>query len=131
VQPGLAFPKPDPYNDTFRYWGSIMPKKAPDRVTEHDVADAACKVLASEPNRTATIQRLVQEIPKHLKLSAADKVRSKTRRNEAIWEQQIRNIQSHHKSPGNFIYEGFLERVKGGLRLTNAGLLRLKHKGFI
>jgi hypothetical protein len=102
-----------------------------DRVTEHDVADAACKVLAGEQNRTATIKKLVKEIPNFLKLSAADLKQSTTRPNEAIWEQQIRNIQSHHKSPGNFIYEGFLERIKGGLRLSEAGVLRLQHKGFL
>jgi hypothetical protein len=77
------------------------------------------------------MQTLKKEIPKHLKLSAADLAGSKTRRNEAMWEQQIRNITSHHKSPGNFIYEGFLERIKGGLRLTDAGYLRLQHRGLI
>lgn len=108
-----------------------MGKKAINRVTEHDVADAACKVLVNEPNHAATIKKLVKTIPDLLRLSSADLRRSTTRPNEALWEQQIRNIQSHHKSPGNFIYEGFLERVKGGLRLTDAGELRLKHKGFI
>jgi hypothetical protein len=109
-----------------------MARKAkPNRVTEHDVADAACKVLAGRPQHEASIKVLVSEIPDHLKLSAADLAQSQTRRNEAMWEQQIRNIQSHHKSPGNFIYEGFLQRIKGGLKLTATGLLRLKHKGFI
>jgi hypothetical protein len=106
-------------------------KKALNRVTEHDVADAACKVLVNEPNHTASIKKLVKAIPKYLRLSSADLVQSKTRPNEALWEQQIRNIQSHHKSPGNFIYEGFLDRVKGGLCLTQAGETRLKNKGFI
>jgi hypothetical protein len=106
-------------------------RAAPNRVTEHDVAHAACIVLASRPNQEAGIQTLVREIPNHLVLSAADLARSQTRRMEAIWEQQIRNIQSHHKSPGNFIFEGFLERIRGGLRLTAAGRLRLQHMGLI
>ena len=97
-----------------------MGKKAkPNRVTEHDVAHAACIVLATGPYREGST------------LSAADLARSKTRPTEAMWEQQIRNIRSHHKSPGNFIYEGFLESVKGGLRLTEAGRLRLEHRGLI
>ena len=103
----------------------------PGRVTEHDVADAACKVLATEAAREASIQTLVREIPKVLKLSAVDLAQSPTRKNEAIWEQQIRNIQSHHDSPSNFIYEGFLEQITGGLRLTDAGMSHLKAKGFI
>jgi hypothetical protein len=106
-------------------------KPKPDRVTEHDVAHAACLVLAPRIDREGSIQSLKKGIPDHLKLSAADLAGSKTRRNEAMWEQQIRNITSHHKSPGNFIYEGFLERIKGGLRLTETGYLRLKHKGLI
>jgi hypothetical protein len=108
-----------------------MPKKAVDRVTEHDVAHAACIALAPRIGREGSMQTLKKEIPNHLKLSAADLRGSTTRPNEAMWEQQIRNITSHHKSPGNFIYEGFLERIDGGLRLTEAGYLRLKHKGLV
>jgi hypothetical protein len=108
-----------------------MAKKEPNRVTEHDVAHAACIVLASRPEREGSIKVLIKEIPNQLTLSAADQARSKTRPREAMWEQQIRNIRSHHKSPGNFNYEGFLESVKGGLKLTEAGRLRLEHKGLL
>jgi tyrosyl-tRNA synthetase len=101
------------------------------RVTERQVASAACKVLAIQPDRTATIKTLVKEIPKYLELSSADLTQSKTRPNEAVWEQQIRNIQSHHKSSSNFIHQGLLENVEGGLRLTEAGLRRLKDEGFL
>jgi hypothetical protein len=101
------------------------------RVTEHEMAHAACIVLATRPGREGSIKVLVREIPNHLTLSAADLARSRTRPREAMWEQQIRNIQSHHASPGNFIYEGFLERIKGSLRLTDAGRLRLEHRGLI
>lgn len=106
-------------------------KPKPNRVTEHDVAHAACIVLAARPGREGSMQNLKKEIPNQLKLSTADFAGSKTRKNEAMWEQQIRNISSHHKAPGNFIYEGFLERIKGGLRLTSAGHLRLQQKGLI
>ena len=106
-------------------------KPSPMRVTEHDVADAACKVLCTRPNGEGSMQVLKKEIPNHLSLSAADTRISTTRPREEMWEQQIRNITSHHKSPGNFIYEGFLERIKGGLKLTKTGFARLKHKGFI
>jgi tyrosyl-tRNA synthetase len=101
------------------------------RVTEREVADAACKVLAAQPNHTAAIQTLVNEIPKYLNLSAADRVRSKTRPNEEIWEQQIRNIRSHHSSPSNFIFQGLLAGTDGGLRLTDTGLRRLKEEHFL
>ena len=111
--------------------GTDRSQAKPNRVTEHDVAHAACIVLATRPYREGSIKVLVNEIPSQLTLSAADLARSKTRPTEAMWEQQIRNIRSHHKSPGNFIYEGFLESIKGGLRLTEAGRLRLEHRGLI
>jgi hypothetical protein len=40
-----------------------------DRVTEHEVADAVCKALATEAGREASIQKLVLEVPNFLKLS--------------------------------------------------------------
>jgi len=42
---------------------------------------------------------------------------SPTRQNEAVWEQQVRNITSHKKTPGNAIYEGKLVAIPGGLAL--------------
>jgi hypothetical protein len=50
----------------------------------------------------------------------ADLAPSLTRTGEAIWEQQVRNITSHKKSPGNAIYEGRLVAVPGGLALPEA-----------
>jgi len=99
------------------------------RSTEHDVADAVLQVLATCPNGEAAIATIVKAVPKYLKLTAEDQAQSKTRKNEAIWEQQVRNITSHKASPGNFIHEGFLVAIKGGLKITDAGTARLKHKG--
>lgn len=98
------------------------------RVNETEVADAVLEILSSSASSEAAIATLVRELPHHLDLSEADRTPSKTRRNEEVWEQQVRNITSHQKSPGNFIYEGYLEPVKGGLRITDRGRLRLKHK---
>ncbi len=52
-----------------------------------------------------------------LPFSADDLKASPTRRNEAIWEQQVRNITSHKDSPGNAIFEGKLVAIPGGLAL--------------
>jgi len=98
------------------------------RVTENQVADAVLQILAKSPDGEASIGTLVKEIPNYLKLSAEDRTPSKTRRNEELWEQQVRNITSHAKAEGNFIYEDYLEAVKGGLRITDAGRLRVTHK---
>jgi hypothetical protein len=99
------------------------------RSTEHDVADAVLQFLATRPKGEAGIAEIVKAIPKYLKLTEEDRTPSKTRKNEEIWEQQVRNITSHKASPGNFIHEGFLVSIKGGLKITDAGHARLKHKG--
>jgi len=87
------------------------------RVTEDEVAKAVEAVLKGRTSGRATIKELIAEIPNHLKLSADDLKQSDTRPNEAIWEQQVRNITSHKKSPGNAIYEGKLVAIDGGLAL--------------
>ena len=89
------------------------------RVTEDEVAKAAEAVLKGRTSRSATIQELVKEIPNHIALSAEDLKQSETRPNEALWEQQVRNITSHKQSPGNAIFEGRLVAVPGGLALPS------------
>jgi hypothetical protein len=87
------------------------------RVTEDEVARATETVLKASATGRATVKELVAEIPNHIKLSDEDLKQSETRPNEAIWEQQVRNITSHKASPGNAIYEGRLVAIPGGLAL--------------
>jgi hypothetical protein len=87
------------------------------RVTEDEVAKAAEAVLQSRTSGQATIKELVAEIPNHIRLSEDDMKQSETRPNEAVWEQQVRNITSHKNSPVNAIFEGKLAAIPGGLAL--------------
>jgi hypothetical protein len=87
------------------------------RVTEAEVAEAVEAILQDRSSGRATIKELVAEIPNRISLSAEDLERSQTRPNEALWEQQVRNITSHKASPGNAIYEGKLVAIPGGLAL--------------
>ena len=87
------------------------------RITESEIADLVVAVLEDSPNGEATIAQLVDEIPNRVTLSADDMAPSMTRPGEAMWEQQVRNIRSHHASPGNAIHDGKLEAVSGGFRL--------------
>ncbi len=88
------------------------------RITEAEIANVVEEILADFPNGEATIAELVAEIPNRVKLSREDLAPSPTRKNEAIWQQQVRNITSHKKSPGNAIYNGRLVPIRGGLRLV-------------
>lgn len=87
------------------------------RITESEIADIVIQILQDRPTREAMIAELVEEIPRRVTLSAEDLAQSPTRPTEALWEQQVRNIRSHHASPGNAIYEGKLVAIPGGFRL--------------
>jgi hypothetical protein len=87
------------------------------RITEAEIADIVVAILEDTPGGEASIAELIEEIPNRVALSAEDLAPSPTRRNEAIWEQQVRNITSHKKSPGNAIHDGRLVAISGGLAL--------------
>ena len=80
-------------------------------ITEEEVAMLTVEIAAEQPDGIASFARLRREVPGRYNLSAADLQRSVTRPNEAMWEQKIRNIKTHFETPGNFIYEGYLEHV--------------------
>ncbi len=87
------------------------------RITEAEIAEIIEDYLKEKTIGRATIQELVREIPDRVTLSAEDLAQSVTRNNEAVWEQQVRNITSHKKSPGNVIFEGRLVAIPDGLAL--------------
>ncbi len=93
---------------------------------------AVMQVLAAQPRGEATVRTLIQHVPDYVNLTADDQQPSDTRPNEEMWEQRVRNLKSHDKTPGNVIAEGFVEHVgRGRYRLTEAGWLRLKHKKLV
>jgi hypothetical protein len=87
------------------------------RVTEAEIAEAIEDYLKEKTSGQASIKELVRVIPERITLSEQDMTQSTTRPNEALWEQQVRNITSHKASPGNAIYEGRLVAISGGLAL--------------
>lgn len=101
-----------------------MPKRY-NRVTENEVAFAILQIAKTAPSGTVSFTRCKREIPDHLNLSAADREASPTRRNEELWEQQIRNIKSHSATEGNYICEGYLVHVpRIGYQITDSGRRR-------
>ena len=87
------------------------------RITEAEIAEIVVAIL-EEGSGEATIAELIEEIPNRVVLSAEDPAPSTTRRGEAVWEQQVRNITSHKGSPGNAIHDGKLVAISGGLGLA-------------
>ena len=93
---------------------------------------AVMQVLAAQSSGEATVRTLIRRVPDYVNLTADDQEPSDTRPNEEMWEQRVRNLKSHDKTPGNVIAEGFVEHVgRGRYRLTEAGWLRLKHKKLV
>lgn len=85
-------------------------------ITESEIAEIVVDYLNEKTSGRASIKKLVREIPKRVNLSSEDMKSSTTRSNEAMWEQQVRNITSHKGAPGNAIFEGKLVAT-GGLAL--------------
>lgn len=102
-----------------------MPKDG--RSTENEIALTILAIAADQASEIATFHRIRKELPERMSLTDGDKKKSTTRHRERMWEQLIRNIKSHHESPGNFIYDGYLEHVpKSGYRITDKGRRHLK-----
>jgi hypothetical protein len=92
------------------------------RTTETEIAVVTLIIASQRTDKTASFDLLRSEIPKHITLTSEDKVMSVPRPNEQMWEQRIRNIKSHDKDAGNFIYEGYLEHVEEfGYKITAKG----------
>ena len=88
---------------------------------ERDIAIGVMQIAAAHGG-LCTFKRAYQEIPHYVHLSPDNLAPSVTRPGEAMWQQLVRNIKSHDKSPGNYIADGYLEHVPGvGYRLTAAG----------
>lgn len=91
-------------------------------ITEDEVALIAVTIGTERLDGIASYAELRKEVPRRHRLSAMDTLQSVKRPREEMWEQKMRNIKSHHKSEGNFIYEGYLTHVpRVGYKVTDAG----------
>ncbi len=97
------------------------------RVTEEEVAFGVLQIAVSAPDGIATFEMCRQRLPRYLNLSENDRRQSDTRPNEEMWHQLFRNIKSHDGADGNYIFEGYLDHVRGvGYKVTEAGRRRIK-----
>ncbi|MGK9052130.1 hypothetical protein [Neorhizobium petrolearium] len=91
------------------------------RTTENEIAEAVLTVLSLRTSGRGRFEDLFRVLPKVLELTSQDLERSESRPGEFMWQQRLRNITSHKASEGNYIYEGFLQEIDGGLIITDAG----------
>jgi len=82
---------------------------------------AVCEYLFETPGNLASVPEIVAHLHGRYDFTEADRERSRSRPNEQVWQQQVRNIIGHRTSAGNFVREGYLQHQPGYLALTPAG----------
>ncbi len=102
-----------------------------DRLLEGEARILVLKIAASQPERSATVGKLREEVPKYFDLSPADRKPSPSRANEQNWHIVIRNSMSSHTRGRKSIFaQGWAEKIPGGLKVTNQGMDYLNSIGF-
>jgi hypothetical protein len=87
------------------------------RVNETAIA-AAVEAYLFEAGGTATIGQIRRALPHLIDLAPQDRIISRTRPREEIWEQQVRNIVCHRDCEGNPVKNGRIIWSPGKLSLA-------------
>ena len=88
------------------------------RLDENEVGLAVAKYL-EDAGGEATIRQIRRALPQYADLTISDKVTSRTRPGEELWEQQVRNLVCHRNSEGNLVWSGLLIYRPGRLALKD------------
>jgi hypothetical protein len=109
-----------------------LDRPSQDRLLEDEARILVLKIAASQPARSATIDKIREEIPRYFDLSPKDKARSSSRKNESLWQIVLRNTISSHKTGSRTIFaQGWAKRIPGGLEVTPLGMNYLNSIGFL
>ena len=102
-----------------------MPRRS-GRTPEREFAIAILKIAATKPGNYATLDELRIEIPNYIDFTPDDLEYSTKRPGEQMWEQSLRNVQSHHANRTSLIARGLLDHIPGGgYAATEAGIVFL------
>ncbi len=108
-----------------------LERPAADRLREPEARLLVLKIAAEQDDLTASVELLRGEVPKHYQLSLEDRVRSKSRPSEQLWQQIIRNVTSSHQKGSRGLFGlGFAEKTGGGIKITKEGMVYLNSIGF-
>lgn len=100
--------------------------KVDNRTSENVMRIAALQVAASKPHGRATTTEIKNEINQYVSLTLQDLLPSKTRPNEAMYQQIVGNIVSHRTSRNSIFAMGWATYTGDGIQITKAGLQYLK-----
>ncbi len=91
------------------------------KLNEKQARILALRIAASFPNREASTAQIKKAIPRFVTLTDADLTPSQSRANEEKWQQIVGNVISHKNSATSIFAKGHAERIRGGIRVTDAG----------
>lgn len=103
--------------------------KVDNRTSENVMRMAALQVAASKPRGRATTTEIKNEINLYISLTLQDLLPSKTRPNEATYQQIVGNIVSHRESKNNIFAKGWAIYTGGGIQITDTGRQHLRTLG--
>jgi hypothetical protein len=99
------------------------------RTSEYAMRIAALQVAAGKPHGKATMTELKNEVAQYVVLTPEDLLPSKTRPNEAMYQQIVGNIVSHRESRNNIFAKGWAIYTGDGIQITDAGRHHLRGLG--
>lgn len=108
-----------------------LERSASDRLLEWEARILVLKIASQQPGYAASTSLLKKEVPKYIELSPQDRVKSKSRKNEEIWQQIVGNVLVHYKTKDGPFVQGYAEKIEGGLSVTPKGLSYLNSMGFL
>ncbi|MEM6310741.1 MAG: hypothetical protein AAF754_11880 [Pseudomonadota bacterium] len=89
-------------------------------IGEQDVAVPVMQILDESLLGELTTTEVREEVKRRVKLDQTD-LQPLENRNDFRIDQIVRNLKSHKKTPGNPIFEGLMEDVPRGFRITERG----------
>ena len=88
--------------------------------TEVEVVVPVLRELNKTPSGVLPTRTVRERVKEALALSAED-MKPLANRSDRKIDQTIRNLKSHRKTPGNPFFEGLIEDVERGYKITQAG----------
>lgn len=103
-----------------------------DRFREAEARLLVLKIAASQPDRSISLSKFREEIPRYFDLSSKDLSTSKSRPSEKLWHSIARNAMSSHYGGSKSIFtKGWAEKIAAGIKVTQEGLNYLSAIGFM
>ena len=100
------------------------------RLREPEARILALRIASTQPNGEVLTETIKDEVPKYIELTPEDLKPSSSRSREQKWQQIVGNVVSHQEASTSIFNKGYAVRIEDGIKITAAGLERLKALGY-